>query len=139
MVRFSKRQSDKSRFITSLRGYEQASRLGLPNLPAMIFKPLSIALFHCPSWSDFRLFSSLLNSEMSFSSLSFCSVSMSIWSEAPAENSSTILNTRQSRKMTTMDPASSSTPFRQTSMMNPAKMIVASKQWNLDLKYLGRN
>ena len=37
---------------------------------------------------------------------------MYVRSEAPAENSSTILNTRQSLSMTTIDAASSSTSFR---------------------------
>ena len=35
-----------------------------------------------------------------------------------------------------IDPASSLTPVRVTSITKPARMTVASKQWNQDLKYL---
>ena len=51
---------------------------------------------------------------------------MYVRSETPALNSSTILNTRQSLSITTIDPASSSTPFKpgadsESASLHPSK------------------
>lgn len=80
--------------------------------------------------------SSLRSASFSISNCSMRAERLSICSSAPALNSSMILNTRHKRRITMIEPASSSTPFRQTSTTNPARMTAASKQWNLEWKNL---
>ena len=79
---------------------------------------------------------SLRSASFSISNCSMRAERLSICSSAPALNSSMILNTRHKRKITMIEPASSRTPFRQTSTTNPARMTAASKQWNLERKNL---
>ena len=43
---------------------------------------------------------------------------------------------RQRRSTITIEPASSKTFFKHTSMTKPARITIASKQWNQDLKNL---
>ena len=88
---------------------------------------------HCP---PFVLIACtwLLSSEFSVLNFSITSDMEFICSSAPALNSSMILNTRHNRKTITIDPTSSKTPFKQTSIKKPAMMTAASKQWNHDLK-----
>jgi len=84
----------------------------------------------------FCFFSSAFKSRFWDSNCSIWNSSPAICSSAPTLNSSMILKKRQRRRMMTSEATSSSTPCRSTSVMKPARMTMASKMWNLELKYL---